>query len=149
MTIKHYVLGFAFDEAMENVVLIKKERPQWQAGKLNGVGGKVETIDATPRDAMIREFYEETGVPTNDYDWFLFATMNFSDDVMGGGAKIWVFKAVLPNITDCSTFEDEEIMILSMATIYTHPLMHNLRLLLPLCFQDEFEYTEFKQKYND
>ncbi len=39
---KGYVLGFAFDEDYEWVALIKKNRPQWQAGKLNGVGGKIE-----------------------------------------------------------------------------------------------------------
>lgn len=42
MSEKSYVVGFMLDQAREHVVLIEKNRPAWQAGKLNGVGGKVE-----------------------------------------------------------------------------------------------------------
>jgi 8-oxo-dGTP diphosphatase len=37
-----YVLGFLFDPSQKDVVLIKKLKPEWQKGKLNGVGGKIE-----------------------------------------------------------------------------------------------------------
>ena len=33
-----YVLGFYFDAAFKQVVLMKKNRPAWQAGLHNGVG---------------------------------------------------------------------------------------------------------------
>ena len=65
MITRNYVCGFLVDEAWDQVVLVKKLRPTWQAGKLNGVGGKIETIIGekveSPLDAMIREFKEETG----------------------------------------------------------------------------------------
>ncbi len=38
---KLYVVGFMFTEDEKQVVLIEKKRPEWQAGKLNGVGGKI------------------------------------------------------------------------------------------------------------
>ena len=55
------VVGFMFSVLKSSVVLIKKERPKWQEGKLNGVGGKVEKGES-PFDAMKREFLEETGL---------------------------------------------------------------------------------------
>ena len=40
-TIK-YVTGFLFSPDKKSVVLINKNRPAFQVGKLNGVGGKIE-----------------------------------------------------------------------------------------------------------
>ena len=40
--------------------VIKKERPVWQAGLLNAIGGHVEKGEY-PVEAMQREFLEETG----------------------------------------------------------------------------------------
>ncbi|HLL90976.1 MAG TPA: NUDIX domain-containing protein [Tepidisphaeraceae bacterium] len=56
-----YVCGFLFSDDRATVLLIRKRRPAWQAGKLNGVGGKIEPGE-TPADAMRREFHEEAGV---------------------------------------------------------------------------------------
>ena len=57
-----YVVGFLFSEDRRQVILINKMHPEWQAGLLNGVGGKVEQGE-TPEEAMEREFLEETGMP--------------------------------------------------------------------------------------
>ena len=57
-----YVLGFAFTTD-GRVALIQKKRPAWQAGRLNGIGGKVEGTEHSAA-AMVREFREETGVDT-------------------------------------------------------------------------------------
>ena len=65
----YYVVGFLFNPDMTEVVLIKKNRPDWQKGLLNGVGGKIESGE-DPITAMIREFKEETGVEI--YNWNLF-----------------------------------------------------------------------------
>ncbi len=56
-----YVVGFLFDEKKEKVLLIEKQSPAWQFGKLNGVGGKIEPNENC-QAAMNREFLEETGV---------------------------------------------------------------------------------------
>lgn len=73
-----YSLGFAFDKYFDNVILIQKNRPEWQAGKLNGVGGKFENFDKDTQHTQAREFGEETGIQTNPEDWKIFATM-YSD----------------------------------------------------------------------
>ncbi len=72
----NYVVGFLFTEKLEQVVLIEKNKPAWQAGLLNGVGGKVEGGEWN-ENAMIREFQEETGVHVTG--WRHFATMNLED----------------------------------------------------------------------
>lgn len=58
---KTYVLGFLFSPDLESVLLMQKNRPAWQAGHFNGIGGKIESGE-TPLDAMARECHEETGV---------------------------------------------------------------------------------------
>lgn len=67
---KRYSLGFAFgtNQGEETVLLIRKTKPSWQAGKLNGVGGHIEDGE-TPIEAMVREFQEETGIQTARDDW--------------------------------------------------------------------------------
>lgn len=54
-----YVVGYLFNKKDE-VCLIEKNRPDWQKGRMNGVGGHIED-DETPEQAMIREFKEEAG----------------------------------------------------------------------------------------
>lgn len=64
--ITKYSVGFAFYE--DFVVLIWKQRPAFQKGFLNGVGGEIEQGEDAIR-AMAREFEEETGVHTTDDQW--------------------------------------------------------------------------------
>lgn len=79
-----YVLGLIFSEDRQSVVLIRKNKPDWQRGKLNGIGGKIEPSDSTPYDAMQRESKEECGVFA---EWTEFCKMT------GELFEIHVFKA--------------------------------------------------------
>lgn len=67
-----YVVGFAI-RSNSTVVLIQKRRPDWQAGKYNGVGGHVEEGE-TLRGAMFREFEEETGARVHNWEHFVTLT---------------------------------------------------------------------------
>lgn len=67
-----YVLGFMFSKDRRQVALLRKDRPEWQKGKFNAPGGKVEPGE-TPLDAMVREFSEETGYQTESSGWSPFA----------------------------------------------------------------------------
>lgn len=76
-----YVLGFALCKDYANfyrVLLIRKTKPDWQEGKLNGLGGKIEPTDLTPAHAMAREFCEGCGLPSEPQVWWKFATMKFA-----------------------------------------------------------------------
>lgn len=65
---KSYCLGFFFDPEFKEVALIRKLKPEYQKGKLNGIGGSIEELE-TPHHAMVREFYEETHHKTEPEQW--------------------------------------------------------------------------------
>ncbi len=58
-----YVLVYArsINRTFEDVLLVLKDRPPWQAGMLNLVGGKIEKGE-TPEEAALRELKEESGL---------------------------------------------------------------------------------------
>jgi 8-oxo-dGTP pyrophosphatase MutT (NUDIX family) len=60
-SVTRYVAGFLFDPKGELVLLIEKKRPEWMAGKWNGVGGRIGAGE-TPLQAMARKGEEETGL---------------------------------------------------------------------------------------
>jgi len=62
----YYVLGFGFYD--DHVVMIRKDHPADQVGKLNGVGGKIGEGE-NAWQAMSREFLEETGVSLPPTAW--------------------------------------------------------------------------------
>jgi 8-oxo-dGTP diphosphatase len=70
-----YVVGFCFSTDKRKLALIRKKRPKWQAGLLNGFGGHIEDGES-PMTAMTREFQEETGVTTTSSDWRMFARLH-------------------------------------------------------------------------
>lgn len=55
-----YVVGFVFDQNGK-VILLRKTHPDWQAGKLNGVGGKCKPGE-DDRVTMVREWQEEVEI---------------------------------------------------------------------------------------
>lgn len=108
-----YVVGFAFSENMDSVVLIKKNRPKWQAGKYNGVGGKVEAGE-TPIQALVREYWEETGVQTEEADWAPLA-LQHGKDSQGDIFDLHAFSSVSKNaFTGAATKTDEEIFYVNI-----------------------------------
>lgn len=101
-----YVLGFMFNPAKTKVVLIKKTKPDWQKGKLNGVGGKIEK-DELPDVAMVREFKEETWVKTKPNDWYLFTILTDVSKTY----EVFCFTASKRTFINCSTATDEIVAI--------------------------------------
>lgn len=101
-----YTLGFLFNEKMSEVVLIRKNRPQWQAGLLNGVGGHVEEGEA-PLDCQRREFWEETGVTVDS--WKHFATL-FCNDFESEAFEMFCYYAQ-GDVSQVTTTTDEELVI--------------------------------------
>jgi len=93
-----YVLGFMFDQDGDTVALIRKDKPDWQKGKLNGIGGKVESGESAA-GAMRREFKEEAGVDFDDWRQVL--------DYGGVGWTIYIFAAFSGDIYETKTMEEE------------------------------------------
>lgn len=127
VTPKDYALGLAFCHQMRNIVLIRKVRPKWQAGRWNGVGGKIEEKE-TPLHAMQREFWEETGV--TGLDWHPLAR------VKGLGWKMHVFQASSHDIFNCRTMEEEEIRIFHVNHAMEEAgLISSIRFYIPLAIE--------------
>lgn len=74
---KRYCVGLAFTKGFNYVTLVRKTHPEWQAGRWNGVGGKLEAGES-PLEAMRREFAEECSLDV--VDWDLFAVLGGLDD---------------------------------------------------------------------
>jgi len=129
-----YVCGFLFDPYFEKVALITKEKPEWQKGKLNGIGGKVEGIE-TQRTAMEREFREETGIEINRHDWIPLADLN------DGDAKIYFFYFNSPEIKNLKSIEKEQVGIYEVKTIPELITIPNLKWLIPMCLDNNHQYA--------
>lgn len=101
--IKEYVLGFAIDPFNNRILLIQKNKPEWQAGKYNGIGGKVEPGEF-PTLAMVREFKEETGIKTKNEDW------TRAGEMFGNGFFVTVFYTIMVNIDAAKSVTDEPVL---------------------------------------
>jgi 8-oxo-dGTP diphosphatase len=127
-TEKQYVLGFLFDPEKSTVLLIQKKRPDWQSGRLNGIGGKINPGEV-PLAAMIREFEEETTVILTR--WTRFAEMS------GDGFRIYCYKAFSYSIGATKTATDEEVFCIRLDNFLNCPVMPNLAWLIPLALDGD------------
>jgi 8-oxo-dGTP diphosphatase len=117
-----YVVGFMFQN--DKVALIRKNRPEWQKGKLNGIGGHIE-VEEKPVEAMCREFQEETGLETEIYDWKDFAELV-------GSSYIVHFFYSKGDLSLLKTTTDEEIVVLPVKDVTVENAIPNLTWLIPL-----------------
>jgi len=144
-----YVCGFCFDLEKTKVVLIKKERPDWQKGKLNGVGGHVEKYDDDIYCAMEREFFEETGLNIDERNWAKFSIYIAVDYI------VHFMKTFNSEIENVKTTTDEEIGVYSIpllnsilneeTTLETIP---NLKWLIPMALDNNILTAQIYNIYN-
>lgn len=132
----NYVLGFLFSPDKKRVALIRKNKPDWQRGKLNGIGGKIEPSDASPLAAMVREFEEETGRPTSG--WQHYATL-WSEN-----ARIDVFHLFAQEEVYLDSTTDEIVAFTPVNKLEKIACIPNLRWLIPLAFDDRTLFVEGK-----
>lgn len=128
---QHYVNGFLFSPDRQRVALIRKRQPAWQAGRMNGIGGKVEPGE-TSLEAMVREFEEEAGVSTLPDDWQHFVTLS------GEGFVIRFYRAFSDRIDDVRTVEAEEVSVHPVDTL-PERVLHNLRWLIPMALDAKLD----------
>ena len=90
-----YVLALLFTPDRRQVVLMRKTRPAWQAGRVNALGGKLLPGES-PSAAARREVREEAGVDVAEWDevlvwedpvYHMHVLATSSDAADGSGAR--------------------------------------------------------------
>lgn len=128
---RNYVLAFMVNATNNQILLIKKKRPAFQAGKMNGIGGKIEG-DETPVEAIIREVEEETGLKTTEYEWANFGEMRLPD-----GGKVHLFKTFRDDLENALSMTDEEVVVMDIDYNVLKPLvMPNLIWLIDVAMDN-------------
>lgn len=127
-----YCAGFLFSDD-GRVWLVRKNRPAWQAGKLNGIGGHVEPGE-TPAEAMRREFREEAGLDLDGWDHY--ATVTFP------AGEVWFYRLTV----DAATFSKAEAktdeLIVPVAVDRVPVIaIPNLHWLIPLALYTHDRYA--------
>ena len=120
----HYVLALLFTPDRRRVVLMRKTRPAWQAGRVNALGGKLAPAES-PAAAAEREVREEAGVHVPAAAWEEFLVW---DDAV---YRMHVVRAVHEAAAGARTAEDQEVFLAEVDALPAE-LIDNLRWLVPL-----------------
>jgi 8-oxo-dGTP diphosphatase len=126
------VVGLAYSLDGSRVALVRKTAKrgeEWQAGRLNGLGGKMEPGER-PSDCMRREAWEEAGQAARGLDWQWVASY------IRPGDAIAVFRAFTDRLDQFESVEfernGERVEIHEVATVLGQNLVPNLRYVIPM-----------------
>lgn len=130
---EQYVLGFLFSLDATKVALIAKQKPQWQKGLWNGIGGKMEALDGSFQFSMTREFREETGVEIDYWDYCM--VHNYSN------CYLHIFRAFSTKINDIKK-QDDEVEIPQVFNLSELPenVIPNLNWIIPMLTDESIEF---------
>lgn len=128
-----YVVGLLFSEDKSKIVLIRKNRPEWQVGLYNGVGGKVEENESE-QEAMVREFFEETD--SIYYDWNLFSIITNDN-----GDEVYFYWKTSCSYDDVQTKTDEPVSVHEIENVFNLPLVHNLQWIIKMALDKKHKFS--------
>ena len=127
------VVGIITDN--KEILLLKKNNPDWQKGLYNGIGGKVE-LNTTPLETIIKKCQEELGV--NISNW-----IELDSEISSSGIEIVYFLATLNEgeIKKLQSQTDERAELFSINNLPTN-------ILQDLKIQIERQFFKPKNKMN-
>ena len=127
------VVGIITDN--EEILLLKKNNPDWQKGLYNGIGGKVE-LNTTPLETIIKKCQEELGV--NISNW-----IELDSEISSSGVEIVYFLTTLNEgeIKKLQSQTDERAELFSINNLPTN-------ILQDLKIQIERQFFKPKNKMN-
>ncbi len=122
---KRYTLGFIFNSTLTKVLLIHKLTPEWQKGRVNGIGGKTEQGEDS-LSCIVREIHEETGLVTQRNKWVYVSNLESDEWTMD------VFGLVYTGDTKNAKSTDKEIVEWFDINNLPSNIMSNGKWLIPL-----------------
>ena len=127
------VVGIITDN--KEILLLKKNNPDWQRGLYNGIGGKVE-LNTTPLETIIKKCQEELGV--NISNW-----IELDSEISSSGIEIVYFLTTLNEgeIKKLQSQTDERAELFSINNLPTN-------ILQDLKIQIERQFFKPKNKMN-
>ncbi|MGJ0372483.1 NUDIX hydrolase [Aliarcobacter cryaerophilus] len=127
------VVGIVTDN--KEILLLKKNNPDWQKGLYNGIGGKVE-LNTTPLETIIKKCQEELGV--NISNW-----IELDSEISSSGIEIVYFLTTLNEgeIKKLQSQTDERAELFSINNLPTN-------ILQDLKIQIERQFFKPKNKMN-
>lgn len=127
------VVGIITDN--KEILLLKKNNPDWQKGLYNGIGGKVE-LNTTPLETIIKKCQEELGV--NISNW-----IELDNEISSSGIEIVYFLTTLNEgeIKKLQSQTDERAELFSINNLPTN-------ILQDLKIQIERQFFKPKNKMN-
>ncbi|MFB1032039.1 MAG: NUDIX hydrolase [Aliarcobacter cryaerophilus] len=127
------VVGIITDN--EEILLLKKNNPDWQKGLYNGIGGKVE-LNTTPLETIIKKCQEELGV--NILNW-----IELDSEISSSGIEIVYFLTTLNEgeIKKLQSQTDERAELFSINNLPTN-IFQDLKI------QIERQFFKPKNKMN-
>jgi mutator protein MutT len=132
-----YVLGLKWTKDVcysqkEYGIFILKDRPAWQAGKLNLPGGKIEEGE-TPEQAMRREFLEEIGLEADEFKKYgVLRDRNFVIHCFSIGWLRNNNSVLLPDLRPRAGETEKPMWLELKDAMNDARLMPNLRVIIPL-----------------
>lgn len=133
----YYVAGFYITG--DEVLLVRKTKgPEVLHGKLNAIGGKVDSEDVSHEAAMCREFLEEAGHDAIDWD--------LKGYLSGEGFTV-AFLVYYGDKFDAPEYNDvgEKLDWYKLNDL-PDDLVPNLKWLLPLCLSDDTSIWHLYEK---
>ncbi|MGJ0298279.1 NUDIX hydrolase [Aliarcobacter cryaerophilus] len=127
------VVGIITDN--KEILLLRKNNPDWQKGLYNGIGGKVE-LNTTPLQTIIKKCQEELGV--NISNW-----IELDSEISSSGIEIVYFLTTLNEgeIKKLQSQTDERAELFSINNLPTN-------ILQDLKIQIERQFFKPKNKMN-
>lgn len=118
----------------DHYLLIRKLKPEWQKGRINGIGGKIEPGEGAYK-AIAREFEEETGIGSAQSHWKMTIILQHNNwkvyfFIYTGDAKI----------EDARQMEAEELVVMTWDMIAkSENVIPNLKWLIPLSYDEDID----------
>jgi 8-oxo-dGTP diphosphatase len=144
---KTYVCGFILSKNKAEVLLIEKDHPEWQRGRYNGIGGKIEPGE-TPFEALVREVREECGLDAFDVKWHRLCTLTG----YGESWEVHFYKGFTSNIHKARSLTKEKVsthMVEELGNIHHSSIVPNLKWLIPMavCESEPTGYLRQKEVF--